>query len=157
MKHKKLSYIDTKVDEGATLPRRAKPADAGADLATPANFAVEPGQRALIKTGVRIDIPEGYAGLICGRSGLAANHGIDVLGGVIDAGYRGEIGVVLVNTGRRRVTFKKGDRIAQLLITPVVTPMFVTTTKFEGETERGEDGFGSTGLTKTGVAITGAD
>lgn len=99
----------------------------------------------MVGTGIAIDLPEGYMARVCPRSGLARNYGIDILGGIIDAGYRGEIKVILHNTSTSRVNFRCGDRIAQLVITPVETPRIRKVVNFTDTTERGGNGFGSTG------------
>lgn len=96
-------------------------------------------------TGIAINLPEGYMARVCPRSGLARNYGIDILGGIIDAGYRGEIKVILHNTSTSRINFRCGDRIAQLVITPVETPRIRKVVEFTDTTERGGNGFGSTG------------
>lgn len=100
-----------------------------------------------LPAGLSIELPAGYAALVCSRSGLAANHGIQVLNapGVIDSDYRGEIGVILHNTGNDDVIFRAGDRIAQLMIVPVVQVSWQQAETL-GETERGTGGFGSTGV-----------
>lgn len=126
------------------LPAYARPGDAGMDLRAADYACIEPGHRCAIRTGVSIAIPEGYVGLIWPRSGLAANHGIDTLAGVIDSSYRGEVGVVLVNHGSLPFEIEPGDRIAQLLIQPVVRAELVPVERL-GSTERGAGGFGSTG------------
>ena len=140
--------IDTLTDHGHTGPAYARHADAGADLRTRVPFTLHPGQRMLVPTGVRLAIPEGHAGFIHPRSGLASNHGVTVLNapGTIDAGYRGEIAVCLINHDPNH-TFvaKAGDRIAQLIIQPVVTARFVPVHALD-HTTRGTAGFGSTGV-----------
>ena len=128
---------------GPSLPAYGSPGAAGADLRASQDVVLQPGERAAVPTGLRLEIPPGHVGLVWPRSGLAVNHGVDTLAGVIDSDYRGEVRVVLVNHGQAPVTLKSGDRVAQLLIQPVVRAVFV-----EGapaETERGEGGFGSTG------------
>ena len=140
--------IDVTVEPGHTGPAYARHADAGADLRTRAPFTLHPGQRLLVPTGVRLAIPEGYAGFIHPRSGLATNHGVTVLNapGTIDAGYRGEIAVCLINHDpNHSYTAKAGDRIAQLIIQPVVTARFVPVHALD-HTTRGTNGFGSTGV-----------
>ena len=100
-----------------------------------------------LPTGLSIELPEGYAALVCSRSGLAAKHGIQVLNapGVIDSDYRGEIGVILHNNSDNCVVFRAGDRIAQLMIVPVLQVDWVSVDAL-GETDRGDGGFGSTGV-----------
>ena len=130
----------------AKLPVRATEGDAGADLHAAASAVVYPGGRGMIGTAIAVAIPEGYVGYIKPRSGLAAKQGINVLGGVIDAGYRGEIKVMLHNTDQNKPLFVgAGDRIAQLVIQPVALPEFRESIGGLPESVRGVGGFGSTG------------
>ncbi len=110
-----------RLDPGLPLPARARPGDAGVDLYAAAAVTLGPGERATVGTGVAVAIPEGYAGLVTPRSGLAQRHGLGIVNapGVVDAGYRGEIRVILVNHGAEPVSLARGDRIAQLLVVPV--------------------------------------
>ncbi len=131
----------------AVLPRRAYDGDAGLDLAACERTVIGPGERALVGTGLAVAIPEGHAGFVQPRSGLAARHGISIVNspGLIDAGYRGEVKVALLNTDRERsFTVEPGMRIAQLVVLPVpgVEPVEVET--LEGS-ERGVRGHGSSG------------
>lgn len=128
------------------IPTYARPGDAGADLISEQFIVLNPGQTSAVATGTFIEIPEGYVGLIHPRSGLAANHGITVLNapGTIDSGFRGEIKVLLHNTGARPVIINKEMRIAQLVIQEFVTAQFVQVDELS-ETQRGDAGFGSTG------------
>jgi dUTP pyrophosphatase len=130
----------------ARSPERTRPGDAGYDLRCVEPFALEPGARATVATGVAIAIPEGVAGLVVPRSGLAARHGLSVVNGpgLIDPNYRGEIKVVLVNLGRERFTAEAGDRIAQLLLVPYWAPELQVVDALP-ESVRGADGFGSSG------------
>ena len=132
-----------KLHRDATLPTRAHPDDAGLDLYALEEATLEPGRGAHVKTGIAVELPPGTAGLIADRSSMA-RRGLKTAGGVIDAGYRGEIGVLLWNVSPEPHTVKRGDRIAQLLVVAVRTPAVreVVTLK---RTPRGEDGFGSTG------------
>ena len=127
-------------------PVYAKPGDAGADLRSTTAVTIAAGERSLVTTGVSIALPAGYVGLVHPRSGLAAKHGITVLNTpvTIDAGYRGEIMVILYNSSNTDFEVAVGDRIAQLLIQTVETAKFVAVEKLP-ETERGETGFGSSG------------
>lgn len=131
--------------EDATLPGRAYPGDAGLDLATCERLELPPGERAVVPIGLAVAIPEGFAGFVQPRSGLAARHGIAVVNspGLIDSGYRGELRVVLLNTDRER-TFvaERGERIAQLVVLPVPELELVEVEELPG-TERGVRGFGS--------------
>ncbi len=127
-------------------PSYAKPGDAGADLRSTESLTLEPGARALVKTGVRIAMPDGYVGLVHPRSGLAAKHGITVLNtpGTVDAGYRGELMVTLINTSSESFEISRGDRIAQLLFQKVERATFHPVLELP-ESARGETGFGSSG------------
>lgn len=135
-------------------PVYGHPGDAGADLVASESVRLEPGERALVGTGVRIALPDGYAAFVVPRSGLAAKHGITIVNapGTVDAGYRGEIKVSLLNTDAREAyEVSAGDRIAQLIIMPVTTARFVPVEQLP-ESERGEGGFGSTGYAASGAA-----
>jgi dUTP pyrophosphatase len=129
----------------ATLPGRAYVGDAGLDLATCERLELAPGERAVVPTGLAVAIPEGFAGFVQPRSGLAARHGIAVVNspGLIDSGYRGELRVVLLNTDRERAfVAEQGERIAQLVVLPVPELELVEVDELPG-TERGVRGFGS--------------
>jgi dUTP diphosphatase len=134
-----------RLHEGATLPTRAYEGDAGLDLAACERAELGPGERAVVSTGLSIAIPEGHAGFVQPRSGLAARHGIAVLNspGLVDAGYRGELKVVLLNTDRREpFVVEPGMRIAQLVIVPVVLAELEEVSELP-VSERDERGFGS--------------
>ena len=124
-------------------PEYATDGAAGADLRASQPVTLPPGGRSAVPTGLHIEIPTGHVGLVWPRSGLAVRHGIDTLAGVIDSDYRGEVKVVLVNHGREPVTIAAGDRIAQLLVQPVVRVRF--TRGAVAATTRAAGGFGSTG------------
>ena len=128
------------------LPSYALPGDAGADLRSAIDIAIAPGQWQLVPTGISIALQDGLVGLVHPRSGLAVKHGVTVLNapGTIDAGYRGEIKVALINHGQDLFEIKQGDRIAQLLIQEVVRARFVQVDLLP-ESHRGDSGFGSTG------------
>lgn len=129
----------------AKIPTQAREWDAGYDLCCLDRIALYPGERALIKTGISVAIPQGYYGRILPRSGLAIQSGIDVLAGVIDAGYRGEIGVVLLNTDKHGTwEVEPGTKIAQLVIQRCENVQFNVADTLP-ETARGAGGFGSTG------------
>jgi dUTP pyrophosphatase len=134
--------------DDAVLPTRAHHDDAGLDLVSVDTVVLAPGGgRAVVGTGIAVEIPAGWAGLVCRRSGLAARHGVTVLGGpgVIDAGYRGELRVVLLNTDPGEAfTINAGDRVAQLLLTPVLLGD-VTEVDELSDATRDAAGFGSTG------------
>jgi len=134
------------LDSALEPPRVAHPGDAGVDLRAATTLSLGPGERAVVPTGVAVGLPEGHAGLVVPRSGLAARHGITVLNapGLIDAGYRGEVKVILVNLGQETVEVARGERIAQLVVVPVATPEPVRVEVLD-ETVRGAGGLGSTG------------
>ena len=129
---------------GAKIPRRESPGAAGYDLSSADEVSIPPGARAAVRTGIAIAVPRGTYGRVAPRSGLAVRHGIDVLAGVIDEDYRGEIAVVLLNTGDEPFRISTGDRIAQLVIEKIETPQVVAVKDLD-ETVRGMGGFGSTG------------
>jgi dUTP pyrophosphatase len=136
----------------SAAPVYAHPGDAGADLTAAEAVRLEPGHRALIGTGVRIALPDGYVAFVVPRSGLAAKHGITVLNapGTVDAGYRGEIKVALLNTDLSAAyDIAVGDRIAQLIVMPFPRARFVPVDALP-ESTRGEGGFGSTGYATNG-------
>ena len=131
--------------DDATLPAQAYAGDAGLDLAACGRHEVGPGERAVIPTGLALEIPEGYGGFVLPRSGLAAKHGITLLNapGLIDAGYRGEVRVVFHNTDAEKTfVVEPGMRIAQLVVLPVPEITLLEQEEL-AETERGERGFGS--------------
>ena len=135
--------------EGAVLPSYQSRGAAGADVSAslPSPLTIAPGERALVPTGLFLEIPEGYEVQVRPRSGLAARHGITVLNapGTIDSDYRGEVKVLLVNLGQESFTIAPGDRIAQLVAAKVERATF-TETQALGVTERSDGGFGSTGV-----------
>jgi dUTP pyrophosphatase len=136
-----------RLDPDASLPEQAHPGDAGLDLRSVMDVEVKPGERVMVRTGLAVAIPEGHAGLVLPRSGLASKRGLTLSNapGLIDAGYRGEVVCAVVNLDREEaVSIAKGDRIAQLVIieVPDVSPTWVE--ELPGST-RGEGGFGSTG------------
>ncbi len=129
------------------MPSMGNPGDAGYDLRSTLDLVLKPGQRSLIPTGVSIALPEGYVGLVHPRSGLAAKHGVTVLNapGTVDAGYRGEIAVTLINHGDTDFAIAKGDRIAQIVFQKFEVASFVQVSQLPGSM-RGAAGFGSTGV-----------
>lgn len=142
-----MDLIVSRLSEHAILPTRAHDGDAGLDLFAAESARLESGERTAVGTGIAVEIPEGHAGLVLPRSGLAARHGIALVNapGLIDAGYRGEVRVLLLNTDLNEAfEIAAGDRIAQLLITP-----FVAATPLEAlelsASDRGSGGFGSSG------------
>jgi dUTP pyrophosphatase len=134
------------VADAEFMPTYAHPGDAGADLRSRVQTLIPSGERATLATGVSLALPDGYVGLVHPRSGLAAKHGITVLNapGTVDAGYRGEIAVTLLNTSSQDFQVNVGDRIAQLVIQQFERAHFVVVDTLPG-THRGQAGFGSTG------------
>ncbi|MBV9208155.1 MAG: dUTP diphosphatase [Actinobacteria bacterium] len=136
-----------RLEADVPLPSYAHPGDAGADLTAAEDVELAPGQRALVRTGLAIALPDGYAAFVHPRSGLAAEYGVTLVNapGTVDAGYRGEIKVTLLNTDAERpVSFRRGDRIAQLVIQRVERAIFHEAAVLPGS-GRGDGGFGSTG------------
>jgi dUTP pyrophosphatase len=132
----------------ARVPARARPGDAAYDLACVEGFALAPGERAMVPTGVAVAIPPGVAGLVLPRSGLAIRHGVTCVNspGLVDPNYRGELRVILVNLGAERFVAAAGDRIAQLLLVPYLSPAPVVVDVLpDGGDDRGVGGFGSSG------------
>ena len=135
-----------RLDLDLPLPAQARSGDAGVDLHARTGGSLDPGERALVMTGIAVAIPVGYVGLGAPRSGLAVRHGISVVNGpgIIDSGYRGEIGVALINHGATTFTWERGDRVGQLVVVPHIVIELDEVDKLD-DTERGADGFGSTG------------
>lgn len=131
------------LDMGAVMPTRAHEYDAGLDLYAREDVILRPCTRAVLDTGVHVDIPRGYVGLITSKSGLMAKEGITCRG-TIDSGYVGSIRAVLFNHSRENVYIRKNQKITQLVILPIITPELELVDSLE-DTERGEGGFGSTG------------
>lgn len=138
--------IAIQLGEGATMPSYQTEGAAGMDLRLAQSVTLEPMQRTLASTGLRMAIPRGYEGQVRPRSGLALRHGLSMVNtpGTIDADYRGEIQLILINLGSEVVQLAKGERVAQLVIAPVAQATMVEVTTLD-TTERGEGGFGSTG------------
>jgi dUTP pyrophosphatase len=134
-----------KLHEAAKMPVYAHNTDAGMDLFSVEERILAPGERVQMRTGIAVAIPVGYVGLIWDKSGLSHKTGLKVMGGVIDAGYRGEILVGMVNLGTEPHTFSVGDKITQMLIQKVEQPDMVLVDDLVGS-DRGEGGFGSTGI-----------
>lgn len=134
-----------KISEDATIPCYGHLGDAGLDIFSAENILLKVGARKRVRTGIKMELPKGYAGLVWDKSGIAFNEGVKTMGGVIDSGYRGEILIVLVNLGKNNYEIKKGQKIAQLLIQKIEEAK-IKIADIVGETSRGADGFGSTGL-----------
>lgn len=133
-----------KLDQLAVLPSRGSLHSAGLDLYSLEDLTIAPQQRILARTGLAVAIPEDHYGRIAPRSGLAMRTGLDVLSGVIDADYRGEIGCLLYNTGDETITLPAQTKICQLIVEKIITPEAVWADEIN-ETDRGSGGFGSTG------------
>jgi dUTP pyrophosphatase len=142
-----VEVLITRLDPELPLPRYAKGGDAGADIVSRIDITLAPGERALVPTGIAIALPDGYVALVHPRSGLAIKHGVTMVNapGTVDAGYRGELQIILINHDMSEsVSFKRGDRIAQLVIQKVERAEFVEVRDLPGS-GRGTGGFGSTG------------
>jgi dUTP pyrophosphatase len=147
MPGEQVEVLIRRIDPALPLPARAHHGDAGVDVYAADDVELAPGERAVIRTGIAIALPDGYAAFLHPRSGLAARHGVTLVNapGTVDAGYRGEIAVTMINTDRSTpVRFRRGDRIAQLVVQRVERAVFCEVNALPGSA-RGEGGFGSTG------------
>lgn len=145
MSHDSTAPFLVQLTHGAArLPARGSSCAAGYDLYAVESVVIPAGERRILPTGVHMQIPDGYYGRIADRSGLAARSGIHTMAGVIDSDYRGEVRVILLNTSNEPVLMSTGDRIAQLILTPYVSPPIVQVGTLD-TTARGTGGFGSTG------------
>lgn len=136
------------LDDSIPNPKYSHKSDAGLDLYSTVDYLLKPFERKLIPTGIKVEIPEGYAGFIQPKSGLAVNHGISIVNtpGLIDSGYRGEIKVIIINLDTKEAyKIKKGDKICQLVLLKVEKALLLFREELD-ESDRGEGGFGSTGL-----------
>lgn len=142
-----LKITLTKTDKDARIPAYAHPGDAGVDLYSTEEIILNPGERKLVPTGIKIAIPEGFEAHIRPKSGLALKHGISLINspGTVDAGYRGEISVIAINLGQEPYHIEKFSKIAQMVFNKVEQAEFVEVEELD-ETSRGEGGFGSTGI-----------
>lgn len=140
-------WIKVLTDDAAQVPKYQTPGSAGCDLMSTDYAVISPGCRAIVGTGLKLEIPEGFGAYVCPRSGLAAKHGITVLNspGVIDNDYRGEIKVILHNAGETDFIIQKGDRVAQLVFFPIFQAIFLRSSTVK-DTTRGNGGLGSTGV-----------
>ncbi len=134
-----------KLSATAIVPSYAHEHDAGMDFYSSETATILPGERRAISTGIAIAIPSGYVGLVWDKSGIALQHGLKTMAGVIDAGYRGEVRIVMHNASHKAHTVQAGTKIAQMLVQPVVQKKIVEVRELD-ETSRGEKGFGSTGI-----------
>ena len=142
-----VQVLITRLDPSVPRPAYAKGGDAGADIVTRIDVTLQPGERALVPTGISIALPDGYVALVHPRSGLAIKHGVTMVNapGTVDAGYRGELQCIMINHDpNEAITFHKGDRIAQLVIQKVERAEFIEVEELPGS-GRGTGGFGSTG------------
>jgi dUTP pyrophosphatase len=142
-----VDVLLTRLDPEMPLPAYAQPGDAGADLRSAVDITLAPGARAMVPTGVAIALPDGFAAFVHPRSGLAIKHGLSMVNtpGTIDAGYRGEIAVLLINHDPTvPIEIKRGDRIAQLVVQKVEQAIFTEVVELP-DSHRGSGGFGSTG------------
>ena len=142
-----VEVLVKRLDPSVPLPKYGKAGDAGADITTRVDVTIAPGERLLVPTGLSIALPFGFAAFVHPRSGLAIKHGVSMVNtpGTVDAGYRGELQVILINHDLHEpISFKKGDRIAQLVIQRVEAAQFIEVNELPGS-ERAEGGFGSTG------------
>lgn len=140
MPHLKIKKLHPK----AKAPTYANPGDAGMDLYTAQRVVIRPGRMGRVPTGIAVQLPRGTVGLIWDKSGLASAHGLKVLGGVIDEGYRGELVLCLINLGPKSVVLEEGQKAAQMLVQEVHRPVLKLTEKLT-DTVRGKKGFGSSG------------
>ena len=140
-------WIKVITDDDSLIPAYQTSGSSGCDLMSTDNVVIPSGSRLVVGTGLKMEIPSGFAAQVCSRSGLAAKSGIQVLNapGLVDNDYRGEVKVILYNSGREDFIVKKGDRIAQLMFFPIFQAIFQKATTVS-ETDRGEGGFGSTGI-----------
>src|SRR3989344_6346400 len=136
-----------KILDDAIIPHYAHPGDAGMDIFSAEDAVIKAGERKNIRTGIKMELPEGFVGLAWDKRGLALKNGIKTMAGVIDSGYRGEIGVVLANLSGQDYKIEKGQKIAQMLVQKAERAE-IEETKELSETKRGEGGFGSSGLFK---------
>jgi dUTP pyrophosphatase len=133
-----------RIDSDVKIPSYANPGDAGMDFYSAENAVIKSHERKTVRTGIKMSIPPGYVGLIWDKSGLASKKGIKTMAGVIDAGYRGEVGIVLHNLGNEDFVVEKNMKIAQMLIQPIHSPELEEVKELD-ETKRGDGGFGSSG------------
>ncbi len=141
----KIKILMQRLEKDIELPQFAYDHDAAVDLRSSVDISLKPGEKQIVKTGIKMAIPKGYAGLIWDRSGMAAKYSSHTMAGVIDSGYRGEVGIVMINLGEEEFFIEKGMRIAQILIQPVLKTDIIEVEDLD-KTDRGEGGFGSSGF-----------
>lgn len=147
MEREKIKIKVKRLHPDAILPSYAHPGDAGMDIYSVEDKIIKTGERVLVSTGLAIELPEGYVSLIWDKSGLANNFGLKTMGGVIEHTYRGEYKIVMFNTSKEDYFIKKGAKIAQLLVQPIITAEIEQVEELS-DSSRGQSGFGSTGLEK---------
>lgn len=135
-----------KIDPSAKLPSYAYEGDAGMDIFSCQDVEIAPGTHEVISTGLKIAIPEGHGGFVWDKSGISVKNHITIIAGVIDSNYRGELKIALSNLGKKPYQVKKGEKIAQLIIKSVVAPEIMEVDELSNTDERGDKGFGSSGL-----------
>lgn len=140
-----MKVLIQKLDPSAVVPSYAYDGDAGMDLFSFEDKLIDPGERVSIRTGLKFAIPKGYAGFVWDKSGLALKHHLKTMAGVLDSNYRGELLVVLTNLGKSEYKVEKGSKIAQLVVKPIACAE-IEECEINDETERGEGGFGSSGV-----------
>lgn len=145
------NVVIVELSENSRMPERADPGAAGYDLFSTENLVLEPFQRAAVSTGVKMVISTGSYGRIAPRSGLALNFGIDILAGVVDSSYRGEIKVILINLGSETFQITNGMKIAQIVFEKIMTPQLLPGSVSMCPSKRGESGFGSTGIDSSSI------
>lgn len=136
-----------KIKDNAIIPKYAHEGDAGVDLYSTEEYLIKPGERVLVSTGIKMAIPKGHEAQIRPKSGLALKHGLSIVNtpGTIDSGYRGEVGIIIINLGKEEYKIEKGKKVAQMVINQVEEATFEEVKELD-ETTRNEGGFGSTGL-----------
>lgn len=134
-----------KLNNDAVVPCYAKQGDAGMDIFASEKLTLLPGERGLVKTGIAMEFPEGYVFLVWDKSGISTKTGVTTIAGVVDAGYRGELQIAVINLGQEPYTFEKGKKVAQGLMQPIVQAE-IEEVETLGDSSRGEGGFGSTGI-----------
>lgn len=134
-----------KIDSDVPLPQYANSGDAGLDLYSIEDVVLKPGERRAIATGIKMEIPDGYVGLVWDKSGVALNSGVKTMGGVVDSGYRGEVRAIIINLSDKDFMIKKYSKVAQMIIQKF-EQVGIETVNEISESERGDGGFGSTGL-----------
>lgn len=140
-----MNLLAQRTDPDAKIPVREHPTDAGIDFFALKGEMINPGDRKLVSTGIRLQIPPGHVLFLKDKSGISTTHGVHIMAGVIDEDYRGEIKVLMINHGSGRYVVEKGKKICQGVLLPVSTPVVEETLEISTETSRGEGGFGSTG------------